>query len=210
MLRNLKLYWIVSLCLFGCHKIYSLDAVDSGIDDGKNEGMGGGTVDDEWSGNSNGGVGEYEPMTECDGGIYDPNSKLCWQDPYSSKEMPWVDALDYCERLQSHGHDDWRLPSIGELRSLVRNCPETELGGACNVYDGSDYFDRGKACLQCLWKDECYWDGMMGTSCGEFWSSSALPGTRLVWLFNYQCARVYEKDKFALEPPNTRCVRSGS
>ncbi len=32
---------------------------------------------------------------------------------------PWCDALAYCENLSFAGHDDWRLPDVRELQSIV-------------------------------------------------------------------------------------------
>lgn len=47
----------------------------------------------------------------------------------SFEEMTWYDAIEYCEDL------DGRLPTISELRGLIRNCPGTELGGSCRIND---------------------------------------------------------------------------
>ena len=33
--------------------------------------------------------------------------------------MPWCEALAYCENLSLAGHDDWRLPNVRELQSIV-------------------------------------------------------------------------------------------
>jgi hypothetical protein len=33
--------------------------------------------------------------------------------------LNWQDALEYCERLSFAGHDDWRLPSLRELHSII-------------------------------------------------------------------------------------------
>lgn len=47
-------------------------------------------------------------------------------------------AFDYCYKLQYGGHKDWRLPTIDELRSIIKNCPGTELEGKCRVSEVND------------------------------------------------------------------------
>jgi hypothetical protein len=39
--------------------------------------------------------------------------------PTDQDFLVWCDALTYCENLSFAGHDDWRLPNIRELQSLV-------------------------------------------------------------------------------------------
>lgn len=59
---------------------------------------------------------------------------LRWSNKTSSA-MSWDQAKKYCNNLTEQGFSDWRLPTIDELRSLIINCPETELGGNCLVSD---------------------------------------------------------------------------
>jgi hypothetical protein len=33
--------------------------------------------------------------------------------------LDWCAALDYCEGLKLGGHDDWRLPNLRELQSIL-------------------------------------------------------------------------------------------
>jgi hypothetical protein len=73
----------------------------------------------------------------------DPATNLSWQDPHKDAFTPddtgltQKDAIRYCEELVLGGYDDWRLPSIDELRTLIRGNPDTETGGDCPVHDNS-------------------------------------------------------------------------
>ena len=47
----------------------------------------------------------------------------------------WEEAITYCTELEEDGFSDWRLPTISELRTLIRNCDKTAPGGSCNITD---------------------------------------------------------------------------
>lgn len=68
----------------------------------------------------------------CDKGI----SKDCSVDWFSksSAKMTVTKAANYCKEL-SNENNEWRLPTISELRTLVQNCKNTEADGACGVTD---------------------------------------------------------------------------
>lgn len=53
--------------------------------------------------------------------VKDEQTNLMWQDDYEARsvEKNWDDARKYCANLTLGGYDDWRLPSIEELRSIV-------------------------------------------------------------------------------------------
>lgn len=53
-----------------------------------------------------------------DGTVTDENTRLMWQQANNGK-MSWTSALSYCEELSLGGYQDWRLPTIEELRSIV-------------------------------------------------------------------------------------------
>lgn len=63
-----------------------------------------------------------------DGTATDWGTSLMWEQ-HGNDHVPrgyWESALDYCEELSLAGHDDWRLPNVNELTSLVdfsRNDP---------------------------------------------------------------------------------------
>ncbi|MBO4710432.1 DUF1566 domain-containing protein [bacterium] len=62
--------------------------------------------------------------------------------------LDWDEAVSYCKNLTELGHYDWRLPKLNELRTLIRDCPYTEIGGSCNFDDDclEDEFENDTYC----------------------------------------------------------------
>ena len=58
-------------------------------------------------------LGKQKPLT-----WKDPRTGLEWQCE-SPGEMTWYQALDYAESLSLDGKQDWRLPTLPELESLL-------------------------------------------------------------------------------------------
>jgi hypothetical protein len=82
---------------------------------------------------------EQDHCTES-GNWYDANSGLCWQNPPPDQEFTWEDAALYCDNLSLGGFDDWRLPDIQELISIMRGCVDGDTTGdlsssECGVTD---------------------------------------------------------------------------
>jgi hypothetical protein len=53
-----------------------------------------------------------------DGTVTDHCTGLMWQKD-TGGTFAWPEALTYCENLSLAGHEDWRLPNVRELQSLV-------------------------------------------------------------------------------------------
>ena len=51
--------------------------------------------------------------------VVDSISSLEWQDNATPVKKSWKDVIDYCENLSLGGNNDWRLPNINELLSIV-------------------------------------------------------------------------------------------
>jgi len=105
-------------------------------------------------------------------------TSLVWQNPAADAPLGWDAAVSYCDDLIWAGHEDWRLPSISELRSLIRGCPATETGGACGIADGClDSSCSGVDCAGCAdmggpGPEGCYWEAELMGPCSTYWSSS--------------------------------------
>ena len=80
----------------------------------------------------------------------DDETGLCWQNPQKDAydlEDPGLiqpDAVRYCEELVFGGYDDWRLPDIDEMRTVISGNPPAEAGGACPMTEGSTRQDMGR------------------------------------------------------------------
>jgi hypothetical protein len=54
-----------------------------------------------------------------DGTLTDAATGLTWMQADSGAGMNWEDALAYCESASAAGYEDWRLPDVKELQSIV-------------------------------------------------------------------------------------------
>ena len=63
------------------------------------------------------GVNEF--VDNGDGTITDNATGLMWQQADSGSTLDWENALAYADNSSLAGHDDWRLPNIKELQSIV-------------------------------------------------------------------------------------------
>ena len=116
-----------------------------------------------------------------DGTVTDQCTGLMWQ-KFNGNDgigLNWCSALDYCENLELAGHDDWRLPNMRELESLV------------------DYGRFAPAI-----------DPVFGALSAIYWSSTSLAGNRdYAWYVYFFDGDVGKEDEdMALY---VRAVRSG-
>jgi serine/threonine-protein kinase len=146
----------------------------------------------------------------------DPTSGLVWQNPPATDLLTWQQAVDYCAGLDldGHGPGSWRLPTISELRSLIRGCPATETGGECGVTDSClDRECRNVICLGCSSRgghggSGAYWPAGISGSINRYWSSSSYAGdSSLAYYVNFHIGNVYSAGKSGAT--SVRCVRGG-
>ena len=62
-----------------------------------------------------------------DGTVYNANYNLFWEDTNPPLEHNITIAKDYCSELNISGNDDWRLPNIYELFTLLDLGSRTDM-----------------------------------------------------------------------------------
>ena len=63
--------------------------------------------------------GKNDFVDNGDGTITDNATCLMWQQADDATARDWEESLEYAENFELAGHDDWRLPSIKELHSII-------------------------------------------------------------------------------------------
>jgi len=149
----------------------------------------------------------------CEGKTWtDKKAKLTWQVSPTGKDLDWDEAAAHCAGVYTTG-TPWRLPTIGELRSLIRGCPKTERGGECKVDEGCLKSEcmALKSCNFCGSHEGpargCYWPDELKGECGEYWSASAIVGGgdgENAWEVNFYTGALYS---ISGPEPRVRCVR---
>ena len=112
--------------------------------------------------------------------VTDNTTGLQWQDDATGSTMSWESALSKCGNLSLDGYDDWRLPNINELKSII---------------------DRSKV-------SQAIVDGFEFTSSNYYWSSTTYEGRKdYAWYvyFSSGVAENYHKYRKYY----VRCVRAG-
>ena len=123
------------------------------------------------------------------GTLTDLVTGLHWQEIGSPTQMGWALAASYCEdNTAGLPGDGWRLPSISELRSLIRGCEGTvveadspvvcDVSDECPQYVPPCWLDSCDGCQPYGGPSSagCYWDPLVGNGtsgkCDWYWSST--------------------------------------
>jgi len=204
-----------ALVLAGCDEVGELDEADGAVDTDS---------DTDNDTDSDCGPGDCGPPW----GWYDKTSGLCWQDPPHDEPLAWEEAIEYCDALVLCDHDDWRLPSISELRSFIRGCEAIMTGGECGVTDECTSFScRSQVCDGCTpcggpgpvcydeedgWGGGYYCDGdVVGgelySEMDRLWSSTPSSFEYYIWFVNLKQGRIYDLEHYV--SARIICVRDG-
>ncbi len=185
---------------------------------------------------------QYGFMDLCDGTVRDTNTGLVWEKSYGESGTTVNDVKRYCNGLKlgyngGNLYDDWRAPTIDELRTLIVGCDKTALDGACELTHACNkesclgvdpYYAENCKCgnnggpvefpdddPEDEFETWCYMDGSFEPWCNLYYSQTYVPkGTtqtdRLVYVQFYD-------GKVGTIAPNTnngtfyvKCVRGQS
>ena len=150
----------------------------------------------------------------------DPDTGLTWS-AKAQKAMKWNAAVTYCDNLEEGGYDDWRLPTIDELKTLLiwskaNSCKVSETNN-CLAWDGcwtcETCTEQGTASPSdntCSNLGNSYSDGRYSKfgEDGWFWSSSTKSdGTGYAWYVDFDGGYVNGYDKATNDGLYVRCVR---
>ena len=219
------IFWV--MLLLGVSLVACSEGGDEGdktAEDGDEESVA--DDDDDDDGDDNDDSSDYgcwlSPDEMADPIFLDESTGLMWKNPVLSDGWTYETGLAFCEDLVLEGYDDWRVPTIGELRTLLAGCPATESGGSCGVTDTCT--DEARCwtsdCEGCAWKqgpwgeafDGCYLvEGLMGCpACPtDFTSSSLVDGQDgFVWQIDFLRGRIFKSVFCDRCTALSRCVRT--
>jgi|GEM_PF-950450 len=96
---------------------------------------------DTWYGQDASYTGNAPSYTDNgDGTVTDNVTGLMWQQDPGDK-MTWAQAVENMESFELAGYDDWRLPTIKELYSLIQFTGRTRMDAESSIpYINTDYF----------------------------------------------------------------------
>jgi Protein of unknown function (DUF1566) len=144
------------------------------------------------------------------GQVYvDSATQLEWQQNPVGGPLDFASAITHCNQLELQG-GGWRLPTIEELRTLLRGCPASEIGGACQATEKCRTFD---ACLvgcngcelEFFEGEGCYRVEGLAGSCDWYWSSTELDNMDGAWYVVFSSAHICGRSKDVFG--QVRCVR---
>ncbi len=136
-------------------------------------------------------------VIDADGTATDSASGLTWQvTPANGIIVAYSDAVSYCQSLTLAG-GGWHLPTVSELRTLIRGCAATQTNGACGVRDtcpsaAGCLSDACKGCNAGNGPDHGFYGPVgLGGDSGWYWTATDVAGVGGKWVVDFDTGRIY-------------------
>jgi len=108
-----------------------------------------------------------------DGTVTDTSTGLMWAQTDSMGDITWEDAKRYCENIILSNYNNWRMPTIEELKTL---------------------FDKSLDSYETICGHKARTSSQIQLSCSNVWSSEILPvpGGYIVSAYVFNFSRGYQ------------------
>jgi len=111
--------------------------------------------------------------------------------------------MEYAKNLRLGGYDDWRLPTIDELKEVISSC-----GGIPTIYVDDDLESIVDKNINNNNYQDCYQE--KGFSSDYYWSSTSNKNNSdNAWLVHFYSGNVGSYRKYVNYYYFVRCVRAG-
>ena len=132
-------------------------------------------------------IGLWADFSKIGNIVTDSTTGLQWQDDAIGSQMTWQSAIDHCEGLSLDGFDDWRLPNVNELKTIVdRSKGNPAIVSGFENVGSSNY-------------SSYYWSSTTSKDYSYY--------TYNAWIVNFSYGYVDNYDKY--DNVFVRCVRGG-
>ena len=134
--------------------------------------------------------------------VYDKKTCLVWQDDSAIKGnsgygmyVDWYTAMNYCKTLELSSYDDWRLPNVNELKSIM----DFNTSIVVEFYTNRTYYATKDAFKNITSTN--FWTSTMDVTSSGYWP--------LLMHFDERSGVTGSPTSGGFSGSSVRCVRSG-
>ena len=113
--------------------------------------------------------------------------------------MTFEKAVSYCGNLTENEFDDWRLPTLFEIKTLESRCLEEENNDFCAVTDSCEWDGcENELCGRCIKYEE-------SVEFGSFWTTTENSDGKVA-VFIISVGKIEKNQSLKNETHSVKCV----